>query len=173
MSGQYDFREGMLLEKVVYKDDSIDIKSRILYVCCIILTWCWGCAWFALFFWAYIFHEEIAFWVFIAVWLIHFIIVVIFAAHTLISARNHKREKKERKEKEEQLQKEIEENKRKRARQLKNKQPEGEISYNSGIEAIDHNDNEINTGNNKQNNHDLIEKHFYSENQNLMGPTPG
>ena len=27
MSGQYDFREGMLLEKVVYKDESFDIKS--------------------------------------------------------------------------------------------------------------------------------------------------
>ena len=173
MSGQYDFREGMLLEKVVYKDESFDIKSRILYVICILLTWCWGCAWFALFFWAYIFHEQIAFWVFIIVWLIHFIIVVIFAAHTLISARNKKIEKKRKKEENERQQKLIEENKRKRARELK-KEEINNNDENDDQGVNHHEENEdINTDNKKaQNNHDGIEKYSNSEKQNLIEQTP-
>ena len=44
MSGQFDFREGMLLEKVVYKDTSCDWKSRCLYALTLITTWAWGVA---------------------------------------------------------------------------------------------------------------------------------
>ena len=150
MSGQYDFREGILLEKVVYKDDSFDIKSRILYILCILLTWCWGLAWFSLFFWAYIFHEQVAFWVFIIVWLIHFIIVVVVGALTLMSARNKKLEKKRKKEEFEMQQKRIEENRRKRAHALKQEElNQNEDNDSKGIPYIQHEGSEINTGEGK------------------------
>ena len=54
MSGRFDFREGMLLEKVVYKDTSIDCASRFKYIGYLLLTWAWGVAWFSLFFYIYI-----------------------------------------------------------------------------------------------------------------------
>ena len=179
MSGQYDFREGILLEKVVYKDDSFDIKSRILYIICILLTWCWGLAWFSLFFWAYIFHEQVAFWVFIIVWLIHFIIVVAVGAHTLISARNKKIEKKRKKEEFEIQQKQIEENRRKRAHALKQEElNKNDDNDSRGVPYIQNDGSEINTGGgiNKVNdnvidNEDLVsDGHKNTENEPLKTP---
>ena len=113
MSAKYDFREGMLLEKVVYKDESIDLKSRILYFLCIIITWCWGCAWFALFFYAYIYHEQITFWIFIIAICVHALIIILFGASTLMASKTKKEEKLYRLQMEEKQQKELEENRRK------------------------------------------------------------
>ena len=147
MSAKYDFRDGMLLEKVVYKDESIDIKSRILYILCIIITWCWGCAWFALFFYAYIFHEQITFWIFVIAICIHALIIIILGARTLIASNNKKIEKRNKLLEAQKQEKEIEENKRKRAHILKEEQLQ---NYH------DDDDNKINTGVNNHN--DLIEK---------------
>ena len=156
MSGQYDFREGILLEKVVYKDESFDIKSRILYIICILLTWCWGLAWLSLFFWLYTNYEQITFWVFIIIWLIHFAIVVIIGAHTLISARNKKREKKAKREEAERQQKQIEENRRRRAHALKQEElNQNDDNDSRGVPYNQHDGSEINTGEGKQQFNDM------------------
>ena len=157
MSAKYDFREGILIEKVVYKDESMDIKSRILYILCIIITWCLGCAWFALFFYAYIYHEQITFWIFIIAICIHALIIIIVGASTLIASKNKKKEKRNRLLESERQQKEIEENRRKRARALKEEQLENRDD-----------DSEINTGNNNNkfiNNEELIDKNSVNSNE--------
>lgn len=114
MSGQFDFREGMLLEKVVYKDTSCDWKSRCLYALTLITTWAWGVAWFALFFYLYIFHQKIAFWIYIAVWLVFAISLIVNAIIQLQSAKSRKLHKKQMREEHLEKEKEIE-----RARQQK------------------------------------------------------
>jgi len=147
MSGQYDFREGMLLEKVIYKDDSCKAGEGFLYIGCLLLTWCWGMAWFALFFWMYIFHEKIAFWIFIVVWLVHFIIIVIVGAYTLIKSKNDKirkrREREERLEKE----KEIENARKKRQHNAGEKIQNNNIINNENDNNVKNleNEEEINT----------------------------
>ena len=39
----YDFRDGILLEKVVYKDDSFNCVYILYYLGCLVLTLMWGC----------------------------------------------------------------------------------------------------------------------------------
>ena len=112
MPAQYDFREGILLEKVVYKDDSCDCGGGWLFVLCLIATWAWGVAWFALFFYCYINHEQTTMWVFIALWLVHMIVVITVAVLTLHRSKQAKIANKLAKEKEEEEQKKIEESKK-------------------------------------------------------------
>ena len=110
----YDFRDGILLEKVVYKDDSCNCGYVLLYLLCLLLTWAWGCGWFALFFYSYIFHEKVAFIVFIVIWGVFAIIVVVIGILTIQKSENEKRRKKQDKEERERQMKEIMESKRKR-----------------------------------------------------------
>ena len=110
----YDFRDGILLEKVVYRDDSCNCGYVLLYLLCLLLTWIWGCGWFALFFYSYIFHEKVAFIVFIVIWGIFAIIVILIGILTIQRAKNEKLRKKQAKEERERQMKEIMESKRKR-----------------------------------------------------------
>ena len=110
----YDFRDGILLEKVVYKDDSCNCGYVLLYLLCLLLTWIWGCGWFALFFYSYVFHEKVAFIVFIVIWGIFIIIVVVIGIITIQKSKNEKRRKKQEKEEREQQMKEIMEAKKKK-----------------------------------------------------------
>jgi hypothetical protein len=65
----YDFREGLDQEKIVYKNTSMDCKAIFGYAGYLILTWIWAIGWFALFQYAYINHEPVAFWVYCGIWL--------------------------------------------------------------------------------------------------------
>jgi type VI protein secretion system component VasK len=66
---EYDFREGLDQEKIVYKKESFDCKSCFYYFLCLMVCWIYTAGWFALFHYAYINHEPIAFWVYIGCWL--------------------------------------------------------------------------------------------------------
>jgi len=163
MSGQYDFREGMLLEKVVYKDDSCKAGEGFLYFGCLLLTWCWGMAWFALFFWMYIFHENIAFWIFIGVWLIHFIIIVIVGAYTLIKSKNDKIKKKQLKEERAEQEKKIEDARKKR------QHPEKLENYNQNNVNINVNENNnINNNNNLENQEENNDNNYNAYNTEIQ-----
>ena len=110
----YDFRDGILLEKVVYKDDSCNFGYVLLYLACLLITWIWASAWFALFFYSYVFHEKVAFIVFIVIWLIFAITVIIIGFLTIQRSKNEKiRKRREKEEREIQL-KQINDAKRKR-----------------------------------------------------------
>ena len=110
----YDFRDGILLEKVVYKDDSCNFGYILLYLACLLLTWIWASGWFALFFYSYVFHERVAFIVFIVIWCIFAIFVIIIGILTILRSKKEKQRKKEEKEIKERQLKEIYNAKRKR-----------------------------------------------------------
>ena len=110
----YDFRDGILLEKVVYKDESCNFGYLLLYLACLLLTWMWGVGWFALFFYSYVFHEKVAFIVFIVIWLLFAITVIVIGFLTIQNSKNEKKRKRELKEERERQMKEINDAKRRR-----------------------------------------------------------
>ena len=153
----YDFRDGILLEKVVYKDDSCNCGYVLLYIGCLLLTWIWGCAWFALFFYSYVFHEKIAYIVFLVIWCIFAVIVIIIGFLTIQRSKNEKIRKKQEKEEREKQLKEIIEAKRRRNENLKNNLDEintnldqnqiNNIDYNSERKFLETNEMLINDDN--------------------------
>ena len=110
----YDFRDGILLEKVVYKDTSCNFGYVLLYIACLLLTWIWGSGWFALFFYAYVFHEYPTYIILIVIWLVFAITVIVIGILTIQRSKNEKRRKREEKEERERQLKAINEAKRKR-----------------------------------------------------------
>ena len=118
----YDFRDGILLEKVVYKDDSFNCVYILYYLGCLVLTLMWGSGWFALFFYAYIFHEQVAFIVFIVVWCVFMIIVIVIGILTIQKSKAAKRRKQEQKEERERQLKEIHEAKKRRNERMRQEQ---------------------------------------------------
>lgn len=117
---KYDFRDGILLEKVVYKDDSCNVGYVFLYLGCLLLTWIWGSGWFALFFYSYIFHEKVAFIVLIVIWCVFAIIVIVIGVLTILRSKNEKKRKKELKEERERQLKEISDAKKRRHENMRN-----------------------------------------------------
>ena len=136
----YDFRDGMLLEKVVYKDESYNCGYFFLYLLCLLLTWIWGSGWFALFFYSYVFHEKIALITFVVIWCIFAAIVVTIGILTIQRSKNEKRIKKEKKEERERELNEIKEAKRRRAERMKNMNENnfGDIITNEGPNQNDY-----------------------------------
>ena len=126
----YDFRDGILLEKVVYKDDSCNFGYVLLYLACLLITWIWASAWFALFFYSYVFHEKVAFIVFIVIWLIFAITIIIIGFLTIQRSKNEKiRKRREKEEREIQL-KQINDAKRKRNENMRHNNNLDEINTN-------------------------------------------
>ena len=110
----YDFRDGILLEKVVYKDNSCNFGYVLLYLGCLLITWAVGCGFFALFFYSYIFHEKAAFIVFLVIWCIFAVIVITIGFLTIQDSKIEKARKKKEKEDRERQLKEIQDAKRRR-----------------------------------------------------------
>jgi len=109
---KWDFREGLLQQKANYKDEGCKFGEGIFFFGVIILTWIWGLAWFILFFWMYIYHRPVSFWIFIGVFLVHFIVLIIIGAYNIISSKNKKKQKKIEKEQNDDLMNRIEKNRK-------------------------------------------------------------
>ena len=137
---KWDFREGLLLQKAHYKDESCKFGEGILFFGAIILTWIWGLAWFCLFFWMYIYHQPVSFWIFIGVFLVHFITLIIIGVYTIISSKNKKRQKKIEKEQNDDLINRIEKNKKIHSNQHNN-------IINNNNDNYNHNNNDNNSNN--------------------------
>ena len=144
----YDFRDGILLEKVVYKDTSCNFGYVLLYIACLLLTWIWGSGWFALFFYAYVFHEYPTYIILIVIWLVFAITVIVIGILTIQRSKNEKRRKREEKEERERQLKAINDAKRKRNE-----------NYRNNLE-------EINTNVDQNQNNNLID--FHSERRNVL-----
>ena len=114
MPAKYDFREGILLDKVVYKNNSNNCVHNLLYVVCLLITWAWGICWFALFFYAYLFHEWATMWVFIACWLALAVVVIVIGFYTIERSKIAKEKKRQLKEEKLREEKEIAKAKRER-----------------------------------------------------------
>ena len=109
---KWDFREGLLLQKVIYKDESCKFGEGIFFFGVIFLTWIWGLAWFSLFFWMYIYHRTVSFWIFIAVFLIHFILLFFIGTYNILYSKHKKKQKLLKKEENEILINQIEKSKK-------------------------------------------------------------
>jgi hypothetical protein len=117
----YDFREGLDQEKIVYKNTSWNLKHGFYYILYMLATWGWAAGWFALFQYAYINNEPIAFWVYIGCWLLFMVIMcsIIFTnlfRHYAAKERKrvfreeeaHKLHEKEQKEREDREKRKVE-----------------------------------------------------------------
>ena len=121
----YDFREGLDQEKIVYKNESMNIKYGFYYIGYLLLTWIWACGWFALFQYSYINHEAIAFWVYIGCWLAFTLSLIGVITYNLMVYYNKKNMKRimrrdEEIKQAEKIRKEREENKKKDNERLQN-----------------------------------------------------
>lgn len=97
----YDFREGLDQEKIVYKNTGWDCGAIFGYIGYLILTWIWACGFFALFQYAYINHEPVAFWVYVGIWLFFVTILLTVIIYNLCAYYNNKAQKKRMREEEE------------------------------------------------------------------------
>ncbi len=95
----FDFREGMDQEKIIYKNTGVDCRSYFYYFGYMLLSWIYAAGWFALFQYAYINHEPIAFWVYIACWLAFTIFLITYLGCNLCYHTRLKAEKKAKKHK--------------------------------------------------------------------------
>ena len=150
MPAKYDFREGILLDKVVYKDKSHNWIHNLLFFASLLVTWAWGVCWFALFFYAYIFHEWATMWVFIAFWLLWAVAVIGIGFYTIQRSKIQKEKKREMKE--EKLRQEQEIAKAKRERNMYEKeQRKNDLIDNNNLDP-----NQIKIGIDSSTNRNLI-----------------
>ena len=68
----YDFREGLLLDQSIYKDNTCDWKAAFLYILSMLVCYAWGLGWWYLFYYLYGTYEKIVFWIWIAIFIIHY-----------------------------------------------------------------------------------------------------
>ena len=61
----YDFREGLLLDQSIYKDNTCDWKAAFLYILSMLVCYAWGLGWWYLFYYLYGTYEKIVFWIWI------------------------------------------------------------------------------------------------------------
>lgn len=105
---EYDFREGLDQEKLIYKNKSWDWRSFLGYIGYLLFTWTVMAAFFALFFYAYIYHPDTAFWVYIGVWLAFAVALLTVIITNLALHYKAKKDKKERRHMEEERKTELE-----------------------------------------------------------------
>lgn len=86
----FDFREGTLMNKAIYVDRSINLKSNLFYYVVMLCCWAWGLAWFTLFYSFLFYYEKIAYIVYIVIFVVHFIIIITVGAKNIIGSRNKK-----------------------------------------------------------------------------------
>src|SRR5690349_13581011 len=92
---EYDFREGLDAEKIVYKNTSWDWRAAMYYLGYLLLTWAWAAGWFALFHYAYIYNEQTAFWTYIGIWLAFIGVLLFIIIRNLVVHSNNKKHKQE------------------------------------------------------------------------------
>ena len=100
----YDFREGLLLDQSIYKDNTCDWKAAFLYILSMLVCYAWGLGWWYLFYYLYGTYEKIVFWIWIAIFIIHFIIMITIGVSNLQSGKRRKEQR--RKEEQEKLEQE-------------------------------------------------------------------
>ena len=86
----YDFRDGLLDKESTYTDTSIDVCSHFLYFVIMGVCWCWGLAWYSLFYSFLYYYEHVACIVFICIFVVHFVIVITIGVINIKSSRRRK-----------------------------------------------------------------------------------
>ena len=132
----YDFRDGLLDKESRYTDTSVDVGSHFLYFIVMGVCWCWGLAWYSLFYSFYFYHEKIAFIVYICIFIVHFIILITIGVINIRSARRRKILMRKQKEEMLKTESEIEKLKRKRFNASKSKKS-SKMDVNNNVDNVD------------------------------------
>jgi hypothetical protein len=94
---EFDFREGLDKDHIVYKKKGFDCKHCIYYLMYLLFTWGYTVAFFALFQYAYTNHELVAFPIYIALWLLFIVALTTIAIINLVKYQRNKVIKKAKK----------------------------------------------------------------------------
>jgi hypothetical protein len=94
---EFDFREGLDKDNIIYKRKGFDWKHCIYYFGYLFFAWGYTVAFFALFQFAYVNHEPVAFPIYIALWLAFMIALIVVAAVNLVNYGKQKKIKQARK----------------------------------------------------------------------------
>ena len=92
----YDFRDGLEREKLVFQENTHRCRDYSFWVLYLLFDWIYCCAWYALFHWAYINHEDYAFWIFAGTWVLF---IIIFIANSIVNLQKNQNRKKHKKDK--------------------------------------------------------------------------
>jgi hypothetical protein len=95
---EFDFREGLDKDHIVYRKKGFDFKHCMYYIGYLLFTWGYTVAFFALFQFAYTNHEEVAFPIYIALWLLFMIVLTTIAVINLVKAHRNKEIKRAKKQ---------------------------------------------------------------------------
>jgi hypothetical protein len=88
---EFDFREGLDKEHIVYKRKGFSWKFCVYYFAYLFFTWGYVVAFFALFIYAYTNNEPVAFPIYLSLWLAFVVAIIIVA---IINMLNYKKVKK-------------------------------------------------------------------------------
>jgi hypothetical protein len=88
---EFDFREGLDKDHIVYKRKGFSWKHCVYYLSYLLFTWGYAVAFFALFQFVYTNFEPVAFPIYIALWLAFVIALIIVAVINLIHSNQAKR----------------------------------------------------------------------------------
>jgi type VI protein secretion system component VasK len=117
MKTNYDFREGMDLNKIVYKDKrSCDCREIVIYIVLLIVFWTLLCAYYA--FWHYFYLNYLT-PTFIALIIVTAILYITWLTLAIINCRKYYAKKDARKAKKEEEAKRVEDDKAEKVRLLK------------------------------------------------------
>jgi hypothetical protein len=95
---EFDFREGLDKDHIVYRKKGFDCKHCIYYLGYLLFTWGYTVAFFALFQYVYTNHEPVAFPIYVSLWLAFLIFFFINAVRVLRNYQDVKKIKKANKE---------------------------------------------------------------------------
>ncbi len=95
---EYDFRDGLDKDHLIYKKKGNDCKFCCYYLLYLLATYINCALWYALFHYAYINHEPIAFWVYVGCWLFWVLTIVVVAIINLCIHHSHKKKLREEKQ---------------------------------------------------------------------------
>ncbi len=136
---KFDFREGIDIDKIVYKNTRTRWEHAIYYFLCMLLTWVYAFGFLWLNFYLYANYENVVKWVFIGVWIAVVLSIVIRGGIILAEYYSKKWEKETMKLEEENKKKEELKRKADESKRLQQER----IAKNVGSDNLEVNANQI------------------------------
>jgi hypothetical protein len=97
---KFDFREGIDIDKIVYKNTRTRWEHAIYYFLCMLFTWLYAFGFLWLNFYLYANYEDVVKWIFIGVW-VAVVLSIIIRGGIILAGYYSRKWDKERKKKEE------------------------------------------------------------------------
>ena len=91
---KYDFREGINLDKIVYKETTIRWENAIYYTLLMFSTWLYAFGFLCLNFFLISNYEPVVRWIFLGQWLVWIFSIIIIGGYNLMNHYKLKDEKR-------------------------------------------------------------------------------